>query len=298
MLAGQWLDGTTGSELLGEVRRLHPHAKRGLLIAWGDWGDPGDRQGDVRRDGPRPDRPLRARPSAIAGRAVPPGHLELAARVGGRDAHRSAHDAHRRRVMVRTGVRAAGGAGPVRPPARLLPRRLDEGRALLADGRRRRRTLPLVVFPDGKVLADPTQHGARAGRRVAVDPARRDFDLVIVGAGPAGLSAAVYGASEGFSTLVVDKGGLGGQATSSSLIRNYLGFPRGISGRRLAEQAYEQAWVFGAKFAFMQRGDRARRDGERLFVDALRCGDGAHPRGAARHGRQLSPARGSPRSRR
>ncbi len=76
---------------------------------------------------------------------------------------------------------------------------------------------------------------------------------MIVGAGPAGLSAAVYGASEGLDTLVVDEGGIGGQATSSSLIRNYLGFPGGISGRRLAEQAYEQAWVFGANFTFMRR---------------------------------------------
>ena len=82
--------------------------------------------------------------------------------------------------------------------------------------------------------------------------------MVIVGAGPAGLSAAVYGASEGLDTLVVDEGGIGGQATSSSLIRNYLGFPRGVSGRRLAQQAYQQAWVFGANFAFMHRGDRPR----------------------------------------
>ena len=79
----------------------------------------------------------------------------------------------------------------------------------------------------------------------SVDPEHSEFDLVIVGSGPAGLSAAVYGASEGFSTLVIDEGGIGGQATSSSLIRNYLGFPRGISGGRLAEQAYEQAWVLG-----------------------------------------------------
>jgi thioredoxin reductase (NADPH) len=62
----------------------------------------------------------------------------------------------------------------------------------------------------------------------------------------------VYGASEGFNTLVVDEGGIGGQATSSSLIRNYLGFPRGVSGGRLSEQAYEQAWVLGANFALMQ----------------------------------------------
>ena len=92
------------------------------------------------------------------------------------------------------------------------------------------------------------------------------FDLVIVGAGPAGLSAAVYGASEGFSTLVVDEGGLGGQVTSSPLIRNYLGFPRGVSGRRLALQAYEQAWVFGANFAFMQKVTDLRREPDGIFV--------------------------------
>jgi thioredoxin reductase (NADPH) len=90
--------------------------------------------------------------------------------------------------------------------------------------------------------------------------------VVIVGSGPAGLSAAVYGASEGFSTLVVDEGGLGGQATSSSLIRNYLGFPRGISGGRLAEQAYEQAWVFGANFAFMQCAVGIQRNGADISV--------------------------------
>jgi thioredoxin reductase (NADPH) len=93
-----------------------------------------------------------------------------------------------------------------------------------------------------------------------------EFDLVIVGAGPAGLSAAVYGASEGFSTLVVDQAGIGGQATSSSLIRNYLGFPRGVSGRRLARGAYEQAWVFGANFLFMNRVTDLGRDQDGLFV--------------------------------
>ena len=97
-------------------------------------------------------------------------------------------------------------------------------------------------------------------------PAGADFDLVIVGAGPAGLSAAVYGASEGFDTLVVDQGGIGGQASSSSLIRNYLGFPRGVSGRRLARDAYQQAWVFGAKFAFMQTVTELQRDDAGLAI--------------------------------
>jgi thioredoxin reductase (NADPH) len=100
----------------------------------------------------------------------------------------------------------------------------------------------------------------------AVNPEQADFDVVIVGAGPAGLSAAVYGASEGFRTLVVDKGGIGGQATSSSLIRNYLGFPRGISGRQLAQSAYNQAWVFGAEFAFMQAITSLAREGDQFVV--------------------------------
>src|SRR5262249_25622310 len=112
----------------------------------------------------------------------------------------------------------------------------------------------------------PQQRRHREGGGLAGNPERMRFDLVVVGAGPAGLSAAVYGASEGFSTLVVDEGGLGGQATSSPLIRNYLGFPRGVSGRRLALQAYEQAWVFGANFAFMQRVTDLLRERDGIFV--------------------------------
>ena len=109
----------------------------------------------------------------------------------------------------------------------------------------------------------------------AVSPSQQEFDLVIVGAGPAGLSAAVYGASEGLSTLVVDRGGIGGQATSSSLIRNYLGFPSGISGRRLARQAYDQAWIFGAKFAFMQPVTTIGRDDDGLVVTLAETGRSA-----------------------
>jgi thioredoxin reductase (NADPH) len=128
------------------------------------------------------------------------------------------------------------------------------------------RPLPLVVFPNGEVLADPSNAELTIAAGGPIDPHGREFDLVIVGAGPAGLSAAVYGASEGLNTLVIDSGGIGGQATLSSLIRNYLGFPRGISGRRLAEEAYEQAWVFGARFTFMQEVTGLRRDGGRISV--------------------------------
>ena len=90
------------------------------------------------------------------------------------------------------------------------------------------------------------------------------FDVAVVGAGPAGLAAAVYGSSEGLHTIVVERGSIGGQAGSSSMIRNYLGFARGIGGAELARQAYEQAWVFGARFL----ADRE--------VVRLHCGDDSH----------------------
>ncbi|MGE5857192.1 MAG: NAD(P)/FAD-dependent oxidoreductase [Solirubrobacterales bacterium] len=141
----------------------------------------------------------------------------------------------------------------------------NDGRALVAEAGEGAK-LPIVLFPDGTVLTNPSNAEMAKAAGSPVNPERMAFDLVIVGAGPAGLSAAVYGASEGFSTLVVDEGGLGGQATSSSLIRNYLGFPRGVSGRRLAQQAYEQAWVFGANFAFMQRVTDLRREHDGLSI--------------------------------
>jgi thioredoxin reductase (NADPH) len=90
------------------------------------------------------------------------------------------------------------------------------------------------------------------------------FDVAIVGGGPAGLAAAVYGASEGLATVVIERESIGGQAGSSSMIRNYLGFARGIGGAELARQAYEQAWVFGARFMVgrevtrLQHGDNTR----------------------------------------
>jgi thioredoxin reductase (NADPH) len=90
------------------------------------------------------------------------------------------------------------------------------------------------------------------------------FDVVVVGAGPAGLAAAVYGSSEGLATVVVERGSIGGQAGSSSMIRNYLGFARGVGGAELARQAYEQAWIFGT--TFLPGRDVVRLD----------CGDETH----------------------
>ena len=118
--------------------------------------------------------------------------------------------------------------------------------------------LPLMVLPDGRVLSDPTDAEIANAAGAPSHLEERTFDAVVVGAGPAGLSAAVYAASEGLEVLVVDARGIGGQARSSSLIRNYLGFAKGISGARLATQAHEQAALFGANFLFMHSASRDR----------------------------------------
>jgi thioredoxin reductase (NADPH) len=89
---------------------------------------------------------------------------------------------------------------------------------------------------------------------------------VILGAGPAGLAAAVYGASEGLDTLVIEPQALGGQAGTSSLIRNYLGFPRGVNGGELAFRAWEQALLFGTQFVFLQRANGLTRRGNERVV--------------------------------
>jgi thioredoxin reductase (NADPH) len=129
----------------------------------------------------------------------------------------------------------------------------DEGRRLLAEHGLDAGRLPVAILFDGRVLVDPNVRGLAEAFGVRTQPDAEPYDVAIVGAGPAGLAAAVYGASEGLRTVVIEPGALGGQAGSSSRIRNYLGFPRGISGSELTARAYEQARIFGAEFVFSQR---------------------------------------------
>jgi thioredoxin reductase (NADPH) len=264
VLAGEVLSGAPGTELLAEVRRTFPQAQRVLLVGWGRLRDP--RTGDAIFEGisrgwmdqylVRPSRP----PDEQFHLAVSSFLLTWA-------------EAQRRApyTVDVVGETWSGRAYELREvlgrcalPHRFCLAGSDEGRALLAGAGARR--FPLLVMPDGSVLEDPSDADIARAAGTTVDPDRDRYDLVIVGCGPAGLSAGVYGASEGLRTLVVDSGSIGGQATSSSSIRNYLGFPRGVSGGDLARRAYEQAWVFGARFAFMQRVTHLAREGDGVVV--------------------------------
>ncbi|MGD2063897.1 MAG: FAD-dependent oxidoreductase [Nitrospirota bacterium] len=141
-----------------------------------------------------------------------------------------------------------------------------EARALVESTSEGRPQLPVVFFPDGSVLVNPDRRSLaeKVGLRAA---AKQPFyDLIIVGAGPAGLAAAVYGASEGLRTVVIEKEVTGGQAGTSARIENYLGFPNGISGADLARRATTQAKRLGAEILTAQEVTRVRTEDPYRFV--------------------------------
>jgi thioredoxin reductase (NADPH) len=277
VLADQWIDGDTGSEVLARVRALHPQAKRALLIDWGAWGDP-------------------ATADAVL-KAMALGHIHYYAikpwRVPDEQFHRlvsefiyewcranssqsreitivapqwSARSHELRDILTRSGV-PHGFVASDSPEARRL---LDD-----ADGEAPADVeKPVVLMRDGRVMVDPSNAELAQAFGVKTDLARvRDFDVIVIGAGPAGLAAAVYGNSEGLRTLVVERESVGGQAGSTSLIRNYLGFSRGVSGGDLAQRAYQQAWVFGTEFLMMREAAGLRVGGERHVVTVPEVGE-------------------------
>jgi thioredoxin reductase (NADPH) len=127
--------------------------------------------------------------------------------------------------------------------------------------------LPLVVLPGGTELRGPSTGELSRALGIGLElPAREEVDLVVIGGGPAGLGAAVYGASEGLSTLVVESTALGGQAGTSRRIENYLGFPAGISGSELTTRAITQARKFGARTATPYRALSLEPGDERHIV--------------------------------
>jgi thioredoxin reductase (NADPH) len=142
----------------------------------------------------------------------------------------------------------------------------EQGRALLHQVQRPAGPFPVVIRFDGHVLTDPTNEQMAQALGVRHSSTEGVFDVVVIGAGPAGLSAAVYAASEGLRTIVVDRESIGGQAGTSSLIRNYLGFPLGIGGAELCNRALDQAWSFGAETSVLREVTELRTRGDHHVV--------------------------------
>jgi thioredoxin reductase (NADPH) len=141
----------------------------------------------------------------------------------------------------------------------------DEGLNLLKERELDPEKVPVVLLSDGTVLVDPDLETLAGSVGLRVQAAQDFYDIVVVGAGPAGLAAAVYGASEGLRTVVIEPEAPGGQAGSSSRIENYLGFPSGVTGADLGRRAYAQAARFGAEFV-TQRATGMRIDGQYRFL--------------------------------
>lgn len=265
VLAGMPQSADARGGLLERVRDLHPHAQRALLVPPDLWADKPSAD-TVRTSiafGAADYYVVRpaASPDEVFHQAISSFLLEWATE---------------RRLVPHTvhiiGETWSGRAYELRDvfarcavPHAFCLADSEEGRGFLAKAGPRAK-LPLMVLPDGRALSDPSNAEIAEAAGAPSDIDEGIFDVVIVGAGPAGLSAAVYGGSEGLRVLVVDEGGIGGQARSSSLIRNYLGFPKGVSGSRLAEQAYEQASVFGASFVLMHRAAKLARSQHLLKV--------------------------------
>ncbi len=164
----------------------------------------------------------------------------------------------------------------------------DDCRSVLGLGDYEALRFPIVEFPDGERLFGPRVREIAHRLGWVTTPRYKEYDLSIYGAGPSGLSAAVYAASEGLRTVLIERHAVGGQAGTSSLIENYMGFPHGISGAALAERARQQAVKFGAELIMMGEGIKAEfrdnridvsmADGSRMVAKANICATGVEYR--------------------
>jgi thioredoxin reductase (NADPH) len=253
VLVAEQLTDMAGVDLLARARSLHGEARRAVLISWGDWAN-------------------RHTADAIL-QAMAAGHAnyyvlkpwsspdELFHRTVAEYLHDWArNEAEFRREVVVVGDRRSTRGHEVRDlltrngiPHTFHDRESSRGESVLAHTGCARTDAHLVVWMPalgGQALADPSDAEIVEAWGIPTTLAEddRSFDLLVIGAGPAGLAAAVYGSSEGLRTLVVERSAVGGQAGASSLIRNYLGFSRGLSGAELGQRGFQQAWVLGARF--------------------------------------------------
>jgi thioredoxin reductase (NADPH) len=248
LIADQWMPQMTGLDLLARARQLHPTARRLLLC--GIWDSSVNQPMSQAMTLGRLDSwvvkpwepaeeylylPVTEQLTEWLRATGQPGLAPIQI-VGQQWAPRS-HEL--RDLLDRNAI-----------PYQFHPHDSPAGQRLLRQSGQDGSRLPVLVLFDGRVLVDPSNAEGAAAIGVATRPEPGVYDLVVVGAGPAGLSAATYGASEGLRTLMVEPEALGGQAGSSSLIRNYLGFPFGVSGRNLGRRASAQAILFGAELVY------------------------------------------------
>jgi thioredoxin reductase (NADPH) len=264
LIADQRMPGMAGTEYLMQARQLAPDAKRVLLTAYADteaaiqainevaldyyllkpWDPPEEQLFPVIED---------LLTTWQAGAALEAGGVRL---IG----HRFSKESHDLRDFLARN----------RVPARWLDVERDgEARELLTVAGVDAERLPVALLQDGAVLERPTVLELAERLGVSAQPASDHYDLVIVGGGPAGLAAAVYGASEGLRTVMVEREAPGGQAGQSSRIENYLGFPAGIAGSDLARRATDQARRLGAELLSVKDAQALRVEGAGRIVELV-----------------------------
>ncbi|MEY2516148.1 MAG: thioredoxin reductase [bacterium] len=262
LIADQRMPGMAGTEYLVEARKIFPEAKRVLLTAYADttaaiaainevaldyyllkpWDPPEEQLFPVVED---------LLTTWESGAALLAGGVRV---IG----HRFSKESHDLRDFLARN----------RVPARWLDIERDgEARELLRVADVDPGRLPVVLLEDGNVLEQPTVLELAERLGVTGVPASDHYDLVIVGGGPAGLGAAVYGASEGLRTVMIEREAPGGQAGQSSRIENYLGFPMGLSGSDLARRATDQARRLGAELLTVQDAVGLRVEGAGRLVE-------------------------------
>ena len=262
LVADQRMPGMAGTDYLVEARKLVPDAKRVLLTAYADTEAAIQAINEVDLDYylRKPWDPPEERLYPIVEDLLTTWEHGAALEAGGVRVigHRFSKETHDvRDFLARNGV-----------PARWLDVERDsEARELLRVAAVDDDRLPVALLEDGSVLERPTLLELAERLGITHQPSLEHYDLVIVGGGPAGLAAAVYGASEGLRTILVESEAPGGQAGQSSRIENYLGFPRGLQGSELAQRATDQARRLGAELVTVQAATAVRAEGSGRFVE-------------------------------
>jgi thioredoxin reductase (NADPH) len=265
VLADQRLPEMTGTELLARVRQIFPTARRGLLVTWRDMAAPapfleaaalGWLEFYLLKPTGSPDEQFhRVITESLAEWWREQGRQFESPTVTVIGDERSARVHELRDVLTRGNVSFG-----------FYPRDSPEGQAALRRLGVSEPAGPVVSLDTGVMLVDPANAEIAKALGLEVRPAGQVYDVVIVGAGPAGLAAAVYAASEGLHTALMEQDAFGGQAGTSSRIRNYLGFPDGVSGTELAQRAYQQAWVFGTHLVYGNPATSLAQDQDLLVV--------------------------------